>query len=45
MDFMSDVLSDGCKICVLNIMDDYNWEVLVIEVGLSFLFEWVVWVL
>ena len=45
MDFMSDALSDGRKIRVLNIMDDYNREVLAIEVGLSFPSERVVRVL
>ena len=35
VDFMSDALSDGRKIRVLNITDDYNREALSIEVGLS----------
>ena len=42
---MSDALSDGRKIRVLNIMDDYNREVLAIEVGLSIPSERVVRVL
>ncbi len=36
MDFMSDALTDGRKIRVLNITDDYNREALAIEVALSF---------
>ena len=36
MDFMNDALSDGRKIRVLNVADDYNREALAIEIGLSF---------
>ena len=36
MDFMSDALSDGRKIRVFNINDDYNRQALAIEVALSF---------
>ena len=36
MDFMSDALSDGLKIRILNITDDYNREALAIGVGISF---------
>jgi putative transposase len=42
VDFMSDALSDGRKIRVLNITDDYNREALSIEVGLSFTSERVI---
>lgn len=35
MDFMSDALQDGRKIRVLIIMDNYNREMLAIEVGVS----------
>lgn len=35
MDFVSDQLEDGRKVRVLVIMDDYNREVLALEVGLS----------
>jgi putative transposase len=45
MDFMSDALSDGRKIRVLNIIDDFNREVLRVKVGLSFPAERVVRVL
>jgi putative transposase len=45
MDFMSDALSDGRKIRVLNIMDDFNREVLAVEVGLSMPAERVVRIL
>ena len=37
MDFMSDVLTDGRKIRVFNVTDDYNREALAIEAALSFL--------
>lgn len=37
MDFMSDVLSDGKKARVLNVLDDCNREVLLAEAGFSFL--------
>lgn len=36
MDFMSDALTDGRKIRVLNVTDDFNREALAIEVALSF---------
>ena len=36
MDFMSDVLADKRKVRVLNIIDDYNREAIVLEAGLSF---------
>lgn len=45
LDFMSDALSDGRKIRVLNVMDDFNREMLAIEVGLSIPSERVVRVL
>lgn len=45
MDFMSDALSDGRKIRTLNIMDDFNREMLAIEIGLSIPAERVVRVL
>ena len=45
MDFMSDSLSDGRRIRVLNIIDDWNRESLAIEVGISFPSERVVRVL
>lgn len=35
MDFMSDTLEDGRRVRVLLIMDDYNREILAIEVALS----------
>lgn len=36
MDFMSDALSDGRTIRILNVIDDYNREALAIEIGLGF---------
>jgi putative transposase len=36
VDFMSDALTDGRRIRVLNITDDYNREAMAIEAGLSF---------
>lgn len=35
MDFMSDAMSDGRKLRVLTIIDDFNRECLAIEIGLS----------
>lgn len=45
IDFMSDALTDGRKIRVLNITDDFNREALAIETGLSFPAERVIRVL
>ena len=36
MDFMVDTLEDGRKVRILNIIDDYNREALVVEAGISF---------
>ncbi|WP_262481815.1 DDE-type integrase/transposase/recombinase [Cellulophaga algicola] len=36
MDFMSDALTDGRKLCVFNVLDDCNREVLAIDAGLSY---------
>lgn len=36
MDFMADVLSDGRKVRVFNVMDDCNREALAMDVGLSY---------
>ena len=36
MDFMSDVLSDGRKLRVFNVMDDCNREALAMDVGLNY---------
>lgn len=36
MDFMSDALTDGRKLRVLNIIDDCNREALAVQVGLSY---------
>lgn len=45
MDFMSDALSYGRRIRILNIIDDYNREALAIEAAHSFAGEQVVRVL
>ncbi len=45
LDFMSDSLDDGRRIRVLNVIDDYNREALVTEVGISFPSERVVRIL
>ena len=42
MDFMADALEDGCRLPVLNIMDDYNREALVCLGAVSFPSERVV---
>ena len=36
MDFMADVLSDGRKVRVFNVMDDCNREALAMDVGLNY---------
>jgi putative transposase len=36
MDFMSDALTDGRRIRILNIIDDYNREALAVEAGIGF---------
>ena len=36
MDFMSDILTDGRKLRVLNILDDCNREALAVDAGLSY---------
>ncbi|TMU50359.1 IS3 family transposase [Flagellimonas algicola] len=36
MDFMADVLSDGRKIRVFNVMEDHNQEALAMDVGLNY---------
>ena len=36
MDFMSDALTDGRRIRILNIIDDYNREALAAEAGIGF---------
>jgi putative transposase len=36
MDFMSDLLTDGRKVRVFNVLDDCNKEAIAIEAGLSY---------
>jgi len=36
MDFMADVLSDGRKIRIFNVMDDHNREALAMDIGLNY---------
>ena len=36
MDFMADVLSDGRKVRVFNVMDDCNREALAMDIGLNY---------
>ena len=36
VDFMSDALSDGRKVCVFNVIDDCNREALLIDAGLYY---------
>ncbi|MEM7574716.1 MAG: DDE-type integrase/transposase/recombinase [Bacteroidota bacterium] len=45
MDFMSDALIDGRRVRVLNVVDDFNRELLAVEVGLSMPAERVIQVL
>jgi len=33
LDFTSDVLTDGRRFCTLNVLDDYNHELLGVEIG------------
>ena len=45
IDFMSDVLSNGTKFRTFNVIDDYNREILFIEVDYSLKSSRVIWVL
>ena len=36
MDFMSDALNDGRKVCVFNVIEDCNREALAIDAGLLY---------
>jgi putative transposase len=45
IDFMSDALSNGTKFRTLNVIDDYNREILFIEIDYSLKSSRVIWVL
>ena len=45
IDFMSDALSNGTKFRTFNVIDDYNREILFIEIDYSLKSSRVIWVL